>query len=235
MGSIKEAIILAGGQGTRLRGTVPDLPKSMALVAGQPFLSYLLDYFRQEGIQHFIFALGYKSEVITSFLKKNLPPGSYRISLEQEPMGTGGAIQWACRLAKDKTVLVLNGDTFFRVKTRELAQFHKEKQATCTLCLKPLQNFDRFGSVSLHPDQRIRHFREKQFTASGLVNGGVYALDVPLFLEWKGPEKFSFEKDYLEKNVEQATLFGLVQDEYFIDIGTPEDYDRAQKEFPIRH
>ncbi|MHA4808710.1 nucleotidyltransferase family protein [Flavitalea flava] len=245
MMSIKEAIILAGGSGTRLRGAVPDLPKCMAPVAGKPFLSYLIDYFREEGIQRFIFALGYKSEVIETYLKDNLPSASYRISLEQEPLGTGGAIQLACTLVSDKTVLVLNGDSFFRIKTSELAHFHEEKQADCTLCLKPFENFDRYGSLTLNPDQSIRHFREKEFTPSGLINGGVYALDVPRFLEWKGPERFSFEKDYLEKHnlqeenpekdYPETKLFGFVQDEYFIDIGTPEDYERAQQEFSIRH
>ena len=117
---IREAIILAGGLGTRLRSAVPDLPKCMAPVGGRPFIAYLTDYFRAGGIEKFIFALGYKSEHFDDFLRSELPQDSYRISMEDEPLGTGGAIQRACLLAMDPTVLVLNGDTFFGIRLDEL-------------------------------------------------------------------------------------------------------------------
>ncbi len=233
---IKEAIILAGGLGTRLRDAVPELPKCMAPVGGRPFIRYVTDYFRKSGIEHFIFALGYKSDYFDEFFAEAFPPGSnttgnrvsYSVSLEQEPLGTGGAIRQACTLAKTGTVLILNGDTFFRIDLTALSGFHAEKDADCSLSLKPMKDFDRFGVVELDERQRVVDFREKQHYASGLINGGVYALDTRRFLNEGLPEKFSFEKDYLEKG--DRSLYGIVQDNYFIDIGIPEDYRRVQEE-----
>jgi D-glycero-alpha-D-manno-heptose 1-phosphate guanylyltransferase len=247
---IKEAIILAGGLGTRLRSAVPDLPKCLAPVAGRPFIGYVTDYFRQQGIEKFIFALGYKSSYFDEFFQASFPDGGYEVSLEDEPLGTGGAIRQACGLGKEKTVLILNGDTFFRIGLEPLSVFHKERRADCSLCLKPMENFDRFGVVELDADGRVTRFREKQYYASGLINGGVYALDREAFLRGQWPPVFSFEKDYLERVVGDRRmtdrvagdrtaadpmagdrLFGLVQDKYFIDIGIPEDYRRVQEEF----
>lgn len=227
---IREAIILAGGLGTRLRSAVPDLPKCMAPVKGRPFIGYVIDHFRRTGIERFIFALGYKSDHFENFLQTEFPDGGYTISLEAEPLGTGGAIRLACTVAKDPVVLVLNGDTFFRIELEELSAFHNLMLADCTLCLRPMENFDRFGVVELDTEQRVTQFREKQYYPTGLINGGVYALDRRRFLQEELPEKFSFEKDYLEAFYTRRRLFGLVQNGYFIDIGIPEDYTRVQRE-----
>lgn len=229
MGAIKEAIVLAGGLGTRLRSAVPDLPKCLAPVGGRPFIAYVVDHFRREGIEKFIFALGYKSEAFEEFFWKEFPDGGYAISLEDEPLGTGGAIRQACRRLEGSTTLILNGDTFFRIELNQLAGFHAAKKADCTLCLKPMKNIDRFGVVEMTDDCRITRFREKQFYPEGLINGGIYALDKAAFLDRDWPDKFSFEKDYLEAGG-ATRLFGLTQNHYFIDIGIPEDYLRVQKE-----
>ena len=234
---IQQAIILAGGLGTRLRSAVPELPKCMAPVAGKPFLAFVIDYLRQQGIGQFIFALGYKSELFEEFLRAEFPAvragiPACQLSIEAEPLGTGGAIKLACRKAEPGTVLVLNGDTFFGVRVGELAAFHEEKNADCTLCLKPMEDFSRYGVVELNADQGIRHFREKQYYKTGLINGGIYALDTVRFLAEDLPEKFSFETDYLEKQEAGKRLYGLIQNGYFIDIGIPEDYERAQRELP---
>lgn len=231
---IKEAIILAGGLGTRLRPVISDKPKCMAPVAGKPFLHYLLSFLQKNGIEQFIFSVGYLHEVIEIFLKEQYPRLNYKISLEKELLGTGGAIKLACREASDENIFVCNGDTLYKIDCSGVSNFHKEKKAACTLSLKPMNNFDRYGIVELNEDHSIRLFKEKQHYESGLINGGVYALNVNEFLKEDLPVKFSFEKDYLEKNVgsknQQATLFGQVQDEYFIDIGIPEDYERAKIE-----
>lgn len=232
---IREAIILAGGLGTRLRSVVSDTPKCMAPVSGKPFLSFLIFSLQQNGIQKFIFSVGYKHEIIEDYLKENYPQLDYTISLEDEPLGTGGAIKLASSKASEKNVIVCNGDTLYKVDCKSLSQFHEEKNAACTLSLKPMNHFERYGVVELNDDNSVRSFREKQFYTSGLINGGVYALNVAGFLKEDFPEKFSFEKDYLEKNVknddhEKPKLYGIIQDDYFIDIGIPEDYDRAQKE-----
>lgn len=225
---IKEAIILAGGLGTRLRSAVPDLPKCMAPVGGRPFISYITDYYRRAGIERFIFALGYKSAAFEEFFEREFPHGGYAVSLEDSPLGTGGAIRQACMLATEASVLILNGDTFFRIGLDELSAFHTLHRADCSLCLKPMQDFDRFGVVELDGDMRVHEFREKQAYRSGLINGGVYALDRENFLRAELPAVFSFEKDYLEKRLETQRIFGMKQDGFFIDIGIPEDYVRVQ-------
>jgi D-glycero-alpha-D-manno-heptose 1-phosphate guanylyltransferase len=229
MGDIKEAIILAGGLGTRLRSAVPDLPKCLAPVGGRPFIAWLTDYFRREGIERFIFALGYRSADFDAFFRTEFPHGNYDISLEAEPLGTGGAIRQACERVEGRTALILNGDTFFRIELKALAEFHADRQAGCSLCLKPMRDVDRFGVVELAADGRVRRFREKQYYPAGLINGGVYALEKAALLKGEWPKIFSFEKDYLEAGREER-LYGLVQDRYFIDIGIPEDYRRAHEE-----
>jgi D-glycero-alpha-D-manno-heptose 1-phosphate guanylyltransferase len=127
-------------------------------------------------------------------------------------------------------VLILNGDTFYRIGLEALSAFHREKDADCSLCLKPMNNFDRFGVVELDKDQRVRLFREKQYYPEGLINGGVYAVRRDRFLREDLPQKFSFEKDYLEKVLDTRPIYGIRQDHYFIDIGIPEDYQRIQNE-----
>ena len=235
---IKEAIILAGGLGTRLRDTVPDLPKCMAPIAGRPFLSYVIDYFSKQGIEKFIFALGYKSEVIEEFIATHYKVSGqdqkmdFELSIEKEPLGTGGAIKLACSKATEKNILVLNGDTFFSIGLSEIFSFHQLHNAHCTLALKPMKNFQRYGVVLLNQDQSVKSFEEKKFYTSGLINGGIYILQKAKFMDEDLPEKFSFEKDYLEKSNGTRSIFGCIQDRYFIDIGIPEDYHRAQTELP---
>lgn len=229
MGGIKEAIVLAGGFGTRLRSAVPDLPKCLAPVGGRPFIAYVTDHFRKEGVERFIFALGYKSTLFDDFFRTEFPNGGYDVSLEPEPLGTGGAIRQACELVRGDTTLILNGDTFFRVGLTALSDFHEQHRADCSLCLKPMRDFDRFGVVELGEGDRVVRFREKQYYPSGLINGGVYALNKDTLLRSNWPKIFSFEKDFLETGTERR-LFGLVQDDYFIDIGIPEDYRRVQQD-----
>jgi D-glycero-alpha-D-manno-heptose 1-phosphate guanylyltransferase len=228
--AIKEAIILAGGLGTRLRSAVPDLPKCMAPVAGKPFLHYVIAHCQQQGIEKFIFSLGYMHEHIESYLKEELPTNNYQLSIEEEPLGTGGAIRLACTKSKEQNLLALNGDTLFKINFGDLAHLHESKNAHCTLSLKPMRDFDRYGVVELNEDESIQRFQEKKYYESGMINGGIYALKVSPFLENNFPEKFSFEKDYLEKYYQSRPMYGLAQDAYFIDIGIPSDFERAQTE-----
>jgi len=225
-----EAIILAGGLGTRLRSAVPDLPKCMAPVNDKPFISYVIKYLQQQGVTNFIFSLGYKSEVIEEYLQKEFPNLLYKTSIEDEPLGTGGAIKQALTIAEEKVALATNGDTLFIVNVNELLSLQTSKQADCTLSLKPMKNFDRYGVVDVDDTNAIKSFKEKQLYESGCINGGVYALDKESFLKENLPQKFSFEKNYLETYYDKRAMYGLVQDEYFIDIGIPEDYERAQVE-----
>ena len=137
---LKEAIILAGGLGTRLRNTVPDTPKCMAIVSGQPFIFYVINQLRSQHINKFIFALGYKHEIIESYLQEHFPTLNYQCVIENEPLGTGGAIQLACRVATEKHVVVVNGDTIFKASLQESNLLTISHLAECTLLLKPMKN-----------------------------------------------------------------------------------------------
>ena len=202
----------------------------MAPVNGRPFLFYVINYLRSQGIEKFIFSLGHKHEVIEDYLATQFLTLNYQCSIEKEPLGTGGAILAACYKATDENVLVVNGDTLFKVSVATASSFHSKKNSHCSLLLKPMENFDRYGVVELNEDDSIQSFKEKQFYKEGLINGGVYILNVPVFMDEELPSKFSFEKDYLEKYYNTRRIYGTVQDEYFIDIGIPEDFLRVQDE-----
>lgn len=225
---VKEAIILAGGLGTRLRSSVPDLPKCMAPVLGRPFLFYIINYLRSQGIEKFIFSLGYMHEFIEEYLNDQFSTLNFKCVIEDSPLGTGGAIKLACSKATEENILVTNGDTLFKINADELAKIHNSYAADVTLALKPMTNFDRYGLVDTDESSRITKFREKQFCEHGNINGGVYLLNVKSFIKKEWPSVFSFEKDFLE--TDRFKLYGSVQDEYFIDIGIPEDFNKSQIE-----
>jgi len=202
----------------------------MAPVNGRPFIFYVINYLRSQGIQKFIFSLGYKHEVIEAYLNDEFATLDYQCIIEREPLGTGGAILASCYKTSEQIVLVANGDTIFKVDVEKAFADHIKHDSNCTLLLKPMENFDRYGVVELDEDDSIKSFKEKQFYKSGLINGGIYILNAEQFLAEELPEIFSFEKDYLEKYFETRKIYGSVQDEYFIDIGIPEDYFRVQQE-----
>ncbi len=227
---IKEAIILAGGLGTRLRSVVSDLPKCMAPINGIPFIAYVINHLQRQGVTHFIFSLGYKSESFIAFLNNDYKNLSYQLSIEDEPLGTGGAIKQSLIYALGKSVVIANGDTLFKADIVEMSQLHELSGANCTMALKPMTNFDRYGAVEINAQGLVQCFKEKQFYESGLINGGVYALNKAKFFEEEFPDKFSFETAYLQKLYKERTILGIIQDKYFIDIGIPEDYEKAQLE-----
>jgi D-glycero-alpha-D-manno-heptose 1-phosphate guanylyltransferase len=227
---VKEAIILAGGLGTRLREAVPDLPKCMAPVAGKPFLSYVIDHLRMQGVERFIFSLGYRWGLIEEYLQKEYTTLNYTSVIEVDPLGTGGAIRLAIQKFASGNIVIANGDTLFKVNFNEISKTHLANNAECTLALKPMQNFDRYGVVETDANGKIISFQEKKQYQNGLINGGVYIVNKEKFESRSLPEKFSFEKDYLEKFCDEGNFYGSIHDGYFIDIGIPEDYQRAQHE-----
>jgi D-glycero-alpha-D-manno-heptose 1-phosphate guanylyltransferase len=228
--AVTEAIILAGGLGTRLRTAVPHLPKCMAPINGKPFIRFVIRYLQQQGITRIIFSLGYRSDAFTDFLTQTLATDQYSIVVEKEPLGTGGAIRFAMQSAVTDDIVVVNGDSIFSPDLRKQYELHMQQQAECTLALKPMQHFDRYGVVETDESGRILAFHEKKAYENGLINGGVYIINKTSFLSNPFPEKFSFETDYLQRFYKEKILMGFVQDAYFIDIGIPEDYQRAQKE-----
>ena len=226
---LKEAIVLAGGMGTRLQGVVADVPKPMAMVAEKPFLSYLLDYCLVSRIEKVVLAVGYKYEVIQKFYGNQYKELRLEYAVEEEPLGTGGAIWNAFQFITSDTVLLLNGDSVFFVDIQKFYLNHIQNKADISLALKQMCHFDRYGTVELFQN-RIIHFQEKQPTKQGFINAGVYLINKDMILKYPQNNKFSFEKDILEKYIHQLNLIGFVNDGYFIDIGIPDDFYRAQKE-----
>lgn len=226
-----ECIVLAGGLGTRLRSSIGDFPKCMAPVNDRPFLHYIFDYLQRQGCTNVILSLGYRHEVVTNWLLEQQPSFHVTYVIEQEPLGTGGGIQLAIKEAVNENVTVLNGDTFFDVPLNELCDFHAKHKAATTLALKEMQHFDRYGIVHTGANNCITSFEEKKQRDKGLINGGIYVINKQSFLNRNLPEKFSFEKDYLEAFVYEQQFFGYTSDAYFIDIGIPEDYIKTQDDF----
>ncbi len=225
-----EAIILAGGLGTRLQGVIGQHPKCMAPVDGKPFLHYVLDYLDRQGCTRAIVSLGYKHNVVMKWLESQPIYFELDVVIEDEPLGTGGGILAAMEEAESADVAVLNGDTMFVADLREQMKFHRERGASCTLALKEMQNFDRYGVVNTNDKGLITSFEEKQPRDRGMINGGIYMLNTAAFLGKQFPNKFSFEKEYLEQYVGEKKFYGFESKGYFIDIGIPEDYARAQDE-----
>ena len=224
------AIVLAGGLGTRLRAVINDLPKPMAPVNGKPFLHYIFQYLKSEQIKDVILSVGYKHEVIKDFLGEKYLGISIRYSVEEEPLGTGGGIKQAFDLIEGPAY-VLNGDTFFGLNLLALQEYYLESESDITLAIKPLENFDRYGTVQMDETFRIIKFEEKRFVNKGFINGGIYFFDKKLFDKVEVGQKFSFEKDVLEKYTGELKFTGKVFDGYFIDIGIREDYNKAQHDF----
>jgi len=229
---MKEAIILAGGLGTRLYPLTLTVPKPMVPIAGKPFLEYLLSRLVEKGFVRVILSVGYLGEQIEAHFGSDWQGLELVYAYEENPLGTGGAIALALSFASEEHVLVLNGDTFCAIDWQAMASFHIEKQADLTIALKPMQDFERYGNVEVINDQ-IVSFSEKQYVNSGQINTGVYILNKSLFTKFSMSEKFSFEVDFLQCKLSEVSVNAFMTDSYFIDIGIPEDYQRAQVELAL--
>ncbi len=227
----EEAVILAGGFGTRLSHVLGDVPKPMAPVYGKPFLTYLFRRLEQAGVRHIILATGYLHEVVQRYFGEQYRTLRISYSQEDKPLFTGGAILQASRLIKGDNFLVLNGDTLFDIDLEAFCTFHLRHTAHLSLALREVEDTARYGAVQMN-DNQVVAFREKDTTiGNGLINGGIYAIQRDWLQHLNMQEKFSFEKEVLQTMVDQESFYGLAFRNYFIDIGVPEDYYRAQREF----
>lgn len=223
-----KTIILAGGFGTRLQSVVKDIPKPMADIAGTPFLALLMDNMLRYGTDEFILCVSYLKEKIMGFFGNSYRGCSIRYSVEEEPLGTGGAIKQAFdRFGIDRAI-VINGDSFVQMN---YAQFYIEnKTQMLSIALKRVPNASRFGQVETE-GRYITRFHEKSSQAQeGLINAGIYIVHKDLWKYAPRTPKFSFEKDVLEKHIAELRVPFFMADEYFIDIGVPESYQQACRE-----
>ena len=227
----KEAIILAGGFGTRLQGVVKDLPKPMAPVNGRPFLTYILDYLIDFHYTRVILSVGYLHEKIEEYFGNHYKSLEIDYAVETEPLGTGGGILFAMSKCTTDDVLIINGDTMFKVDLDAFERFYREKGGLLSIVLREVDDVSRYGSVLIGDNNLIVLFSEKESSeGSGLINGGVYLINRKLFAKYPQPQKFSFEKDLMTRYYTKELFFGMPSSGYFIDIGIPKDYARAQHE-----
>lgn len=229
-----EAIVLAGGLGTRLRSVVKDMPKPMAPVAGRPFLEYVLEHLARQGIKRVVFSVGYKGELVQEYFGAAFADMQLAYAYEEEPLGTGGGILQAAKQIQSEDFFILNGDTIFRAELAPFWQFFQEKKADLALALCEMQDFERYGVVETDAQGRVREFLEKKPRAEGQINAGVYICRKATLAQLALPRKFSFEKDLLERYLERLQIYALPLEGYFLDIGIPSDYARAQTELPDR-
>ncbi len=230
---ISEAIILAGGFGTRLQSIVFDLPKPMAPVNDKPFLDYQLLYLKHYGVKKVILSVGHLHHIITEHYGTNFEGIDIEYSIETTPLGTGGGIRMAMEKCQSKNVLVLNGDSFFDINLNAFYTQHHTFMSDCTLALRKVENAARYGTIKQGSNSVITSFKEKDEEAKpGLINAGIYMLNKEIYLQkTNATKKFSIEKDFFEKKLNELNVFGFSYDGYFIDIGIPEDFEKAQDDF----
>lgn len=226
---LNEAIILAGGRGTRLGEITKNKPKPMIDVNGKPFLEYVLDHLKGEGLAKAILAVGYKYEIIKDYFGNNFKGIKLIYSIEEKPLGTGGALKLAGNFIDSDMFFVLNGDTLFKIPLEALYSFHLLKRSKITIALKKISNCYRYGKVELDDSGQITKFIEKGIQGPGLINGGIYVMNYDIIKQIDSNITLSLEKDILQDYINKG-LFGLVFDNYFIDIGLPIDYYKAIKE-----
>lgn len=229
-----EAIVLAGGLGTRLRGVVDDVPKPMAPVQGRPFLAFVLDQLADSGFGTAILATGYLHETIRAHFGEKFRTVALVYSVEDQPLGTGGAIRLACAQSRAQEVFVLNGDTYLSLDYQAMLAAHVRAGAQLSMAVCQVPDVARYGALEVS-DGIVRGFREKGRSGPGLINGGTYVLGAALRARMPADAAFSFEQDLLVPEVRSIQPMAFPAAGLFIDIGIPEDYARAQEMFAPGH
>jgi NDP-sugar pyrophosphorylase family protein len=224
------AVLLVGGMGTRLRAVVPNAPKPLAAVGNKSFLDLLIRQLREQGIRRLIMCTGYLADQIEKQFGDGQDWGVViQYSKELQPLGTAGAVKLAQpRLGDASEFLVMNGDSFMEVDFGRLLRFHREHGGILSMAVRQVENASRYGTVQVAADHRVIGFREKTGAAApGVVNTGIYVFDRTV-LQHIPEAPCSLEIDIFPKLLEYG-VYALEQRGVFIDIGTPEDYARAQQ------
>lgn len=230
-----EAIVLAGGLGTRLRSVVSDRPKPLAPVAGIPFLHFVLDYWKTQGVTRFILAVSHLSDHFRTTFDRPYKGTEVDFSVELTPRGTGGAVAQALDFTKKNgPVLLLNGDTFFPAPLKALLQFHERHATAMTLALAEVPQDSRYGRVALEGD-RVAGWAVDA-SRSHWINGGVYILGSGIARKLQSyataSHTLSLENEVFPRLLaECASIYGYKCRAPFLDIGIPEDYARAPEFF----
>jgi D-glycero-alpha-D-manno-heptose 1-phosphate guanylyltransferase len=221
-----EAIILAGGQGTRLRELVPKVPKPMAPVAGRPFLEILLEMLASKGFNRIILSLGVMADQISQHFGERFAGMDLVYSIESKPLGTGGAARLAMSKCCEDHVFIFNGDTFLNLEV-DAVELHWQLHRRPIIVGINLSDSARYGRLKVK-DGRIIRFNEKGISGPGLINAGCYILNQSQLDRFLIDEPFSLETDYLMHAVDETAFDVFLTEGSFIDIGIPDDYIRAQ-------
>lgn len=221
-----EAVVLAGGFGTRLRQVVPDLPKPMAPIAGRPFLEILLSMLAHKGFKRTVLSLGFKSEKITRHFGGNYAGMELVYEIESQPLGTGGAIRAALARCVADHVFVFNGDTYLDIEADQLERVWQANHHP-VIVVREVPDTMRFGRVEMC-DGRIKAFLEKGVSGAGLINAGCYVLPRDALDKFPLGQPFSLETEFFIKYLQRIRFDGFVTHGRFIDIGVPDDYALAQ-------
>jgi len=227
-----KAVILAGGKGTRLQSSVPNLPKPMAPIGEQPFLQVLLSDLVMRGITDITLSVGYRHNIIMDFFGNSFQGVPVHYVIESSPLGTGGALLKALsRYNSDELVFVFNGDTLIQLDLVAMYQTFTQSTADIGIALKAVSDASRYGCVALSPDSsQVLHFEEKGDSTAGYINAGVYLLRADFFSRFNFSQHFSLEEDCFREKLHDIRFFPFITKGYFIDIGIPDDFRRAQTE-----
>ena len=218
------AVFLAGGRGTRLQSVVSDRPKPLADINGKPFLYYLLDYtLKYNLIDKIILSIGYKKEMVSDYFGTSFQGIPIVYSLEEEPLGTGGAILNSLKYSDSNEILVFNGDSFFELDLNQFVYQSRQRNRPFSIALSEMENFDRYGSVDFDENYIIK-FQEKKFMTKGFINTGIYLLEKNIFKNYSLGSVFSVESDFLQNFTKEIGISYYIQKAFFVDIGIPEDY-----------
>lgn len=223
-----EAIILAGGFGTRLRDVVSDLPKPMAPIGNRPFLGILLSQLSQKGFKHVILAVGYMAEKIIDYFGHQFDGMKISYVIENQPLGTGGAVRLAITKVKGDYIFVLNGDTFLDADFESIKSLWKRHTQTIMVA-RHVDDIARYGALIVKDDRLIGYY-EKGQTGAGIINAGCYLLPRNALNKFELGQTFSIESDYFEKIYQDEFIRVVPTQGHFIDIGIPHDFQRAQTE-----
>jgi D-glycero-alpha-D-manno-heptose 1-phosphate guanylyltransferase len=224
------ALILAGGQGTRLRAAVPDRPKVLAPVLGRPFIAYVLNLLDAAGVRRALFLTGYGADDVQTTIGARYRGLELSYLREPEPLGTGGALRQALDRRDQARFLVLNGDSYCGVDLGKLAAFHRRSQGEMSMVVTRVPDTSRFGQVQYATlgRNRISGFIEKGSAAgSGWINAGIYVVERPLLTKITRGQNSSLERDWLPRWLKTQTLLAYPTRAPLCDIGTPESYKAA--------
>jgi len=224
------AVLLVGGKGTRLRSAIPGKPKPLASVGQRPFLELIVRQLSNQGIRRLVMCTGYLADQIERVFGDGRSLGvKIEYSRESCPLGTGGAVKLSKKhLPNSPVFLVMNGDSFLEIDLARLIRFHRDKNGVASIAVRQVPNAQRYGTVQVAADHRVIGFAEKLGNAApGIVNAGIYVFDQTLFEHI--PEGTSSLETDVFPNLLNHGVYALEEYGMFIDIGTPEDYVRAQE------